>query len=44
MPRKLQYGFRSHEGVNDHIFDRFGGFMVVAHLMKFEPVFTKVIN
>jgi hypothetical protein len=44
MPRKLQNGLRSQEGINDHILDRFGSFMVVEDFVKSEPGCTKVIN
>ncbi len=44
MAHKLQNGLRSQEGIDDHILDRFGSFMVVDAPVKFEAECTKVIN
>ena len=44
MAHKLQNGLRSQEGIDNHILDRFGGFMVVDAPVKFEAGCTKVIN
>ena len=43
MPHKLQNWLGDQEGVNYHILDGFGRFMIVDHFMKFEPGCVEVV-
>lgn len=43
MPDKLQNRLRCQKGIDDHMLDRFGRFMVVDHFMKFEPRCAKFV-